>query len=119
VDVFQAAGYVVQALFAFAALVEFSRNRYRIELGGKQISGILKREAHFRQPAGTAGFGSVKHQALQVLASKVADFMFTDHPADGIDDIAFPASIGSYNAGNAFIEVEGSLISEAFESFDF
>ena len=117
--IFQAALYVVEAVFTFAALIEFTRYGNGIELGGKQVARILEGKAHLRQAAGRACFGPVEHQAFEVLTTQVTDLLLTDHPADTVHDVAFTATIGPDNAGNAFVEIERRLVGKALKTLDF
>ncbi len=41
-----------------------------------------------------------------------------DHPADGVDDIAFSAAIGANYACHPFIEVQHGLVRKTFKTFD-
>ena len=118
-NVFQSAGYIIEPVFTFTALIIFSGNRYRIELGRQQVLRIFKRETHFCQTTGTPGFTAVEHQAFQVFTTQVTDLVFADYPANTINDIAFAATIRTNNTGNAFIEMQYGFIGKTFKSFDF
>jgi hypothetical protein len=48
----------------------------------------------------------------------VADLLFTDHPANAVNDIGFTASVGSYDAGNVFIKINNGFIGKAFKTLD-
>jgi hypothetical protein len=118
-DIFQPAGYIIEAIFTFSAFIIFSGNRYRIELGWQQVFGIFKRKTHFCQTTGTPGFTAVEYKAFQVFTPEVTDLMFADYPADTIDDIAFAATIRANNTRNPFIEIQYGFIGKTFKSFDF
>jgi len=45
--------------------------------------------------------------------------LFTDHPADTVNNIRFAASIRSDDTGNTLIKVDDSLIGKAFKSLYF
>lgn len=49
----------------------------------------------------------------------MADLLFTDHPADAVNDITLATSIGADNTGNAGVEVQYGLIRETFKALNF
>ena len=117
-DVLQPALYIVEAVFALPAFVKAAGDGHGTEFRWQQVFGVLERQADFRHSARVPGLGTVEHQAIQILASKVADFMFADHPADGIHDIAFAAAVGTDNARNSFVKIDDSLIRKTLEPLD-
>ena len=118
-NILQAAGHIIEAVFALPVFVVFAGNGYHIKLGGQQVFGIFKSKAHLRQPAGTAAFAAIKHQALQVFTPQVANFMLANYPADAVDNIAFATAVWPDNAGNAFIKMKHSFIRKTFKPFNF
>ena len=71
------------------------------------------------QGLGAAALGSVEHKALQVFAAQVTDFVFANHPADAVNDIAFPTTVGPDHTSNSLVEVEHGLIGKTLESLNF
>ena len=49
----------------------------------------------------------------------MTDLLLTDHPADTVDDVAFSAAVGSYDAGNVVIEIYDGLVGKTLKSFNF
>jgi hypothetical protein len=49
----------------------------------------------------------------------MGDLLFSNNPANTVHNIAFSASIGTYNSGDVFIEANQGFISKAFETLDF
>ena len=47
------------------------------------------------------------------------DLLLADHPTNRIDNITFAATIGAYDTGDVFIEVNKGFIGKAFETLDF
>ena len=52
-------------------------------------------------------------------SAEVADLLFTDHPADTVDDITLSTSVGANNASYTFIEMKYGFIGKTLEPFDF
>ena len=117
-DIFQPALHIIQAIFAFTAFIKFAGNGNRIKFGRKQVPCIFKCQAHFRKTAGRAGFRAIEHKALKVFAAQVADLLFTDHPANAVNDIAFTATVGANDAGNVLIKIHNGFIGKAFKTLD-
>ena len=118
-NILQAAGHIIEAIFALPVFIIFTGNSHHIKFGGQQVFGIFKRKAHFCQSAGTTAFATIKYQALQVFAAQVTYFMLANYPANAIDDIAFTAAVGPNNAGNTLIKMEDGFIGKTFKSFYF
>ena len=118
-NVLQPALDIIQPIFALAAFVEFAGDRYGVEFRGQQIPGVLEGEADFCQATRTARPRTVEDQTLQVFASQIADLMFTDHPADGIDDVTLATAVRTDDAGDALIEVDDGFVGKTLESLDF
>ena len=85
---------------------------------GSRFLVFSKGEAYFGKPAGGTGFRAIKHKALQVFGTEVADLLFTDHPANTVHDIALATAIRAHYSGNVFIKTYKGFISKAFEPFD-
>ena len=115
----QTAGNIIQTVFALSALVELARHCNRTKLRGQQIAGILKSETHFGKPRSGTGFTPVKHQALQVLGPKMADLLFTDYPADRVDDITLAAPIRADNPGNPLVKGYQGLVRKTLKTLYF
>src|SRR5690606_3135658 len=118
-DIFQTAGNIIQAVFTFPAFIKLSGNCYRVEFGGKKVSCIFKGKAHLSQAAGRTGFGTVKYQAVAVFRPQLTDFLFTNHPADTVDDITLSTAVRAHDAGNVFIEMNHRFIGKTLKSLYF
>jgi hypothetical protein len=118
-NVLQAALHIIQTVFAFSAFVELAGNGNSIEFGWKEVLGIFKSQAHLSKSAWSPVLRTIEHQALQIFTSQVADFMFTDHPSDGIDNITFTASIWTNNTCNSLVKIDNCLVRKALEPLDF
>ena len=118
-NVFQAAGHVIQPVLTFPALVVFAGNRYRIKLGWQQVFGIFKCQANFSQAGCTARFTAIEYQAFQVFTAEVTDLMLPDHPPDTIDDITLTTAVRANDSGDTFIKMKDGLVGKTFKSFDF
>jgi hypothetical protein len=49
----------------------------------------------------------------------MTDLLFTDHPADGVNDITLATSIGTDNPGDTGVKVQHGLIRETFKALNF
>ena len=115
VYVFQTAAYIVEAVFTFTILIIPSCNSNCTEFSRKEVSCVFKRKTYFSQPAGTAAFGTVKYQCIQVFTAQGRYLLLTNHPANGIDDITFTTTIWPDNPRYAFIKIENRFVGEALE----
>ena len=64
-------------------------------------------------------FGSraVENNLLHLLTPEALGTLLAEDPAEGIYDIALSAAIGTDDAGNPGMKIEGGLISERFEPY--
>ncbi len=117
-DILQTTLHVIQSVFAFPTLIEFAGNGYRAEFSGQQIPGIFKRQAHFRQSARTAGLGTIENKTIEILATKLADLLLTDHPTNAVDNVGFSTTIWTDDPGHIFIKMNNGLVGKTFEPLD-
>ena len=118
-DIFQTALHIVQAIFAFAILVETAGDSNRAEFCRQEVLGILECEAYFSQTTGTSCFTTIEDQGFEVFTSQGGDFLLTNYPADGIHDIALTTSVGTNDAGDTLVEVDNCFVGKALEPLDF
>ena len=118
-DVLQPAAHIIKTVFAFSAFIKFACYCNGIKFCGKKILRILKSEAYFSKSAGAPGFGAIKHKALKILTSQLADLLLTNYPADTIYNVTFTATIGANNTGYSFIKIYRCFVGKTFKTFDF
>src|SRR5262245_5104448 len=66
-------------------------------------------EVHFGETEGLPHFGSVKDHIFHFLASQGFRALLTEYPKNGIDDIAFSASVWTDNSGHAFRKLDAGF----------
>jgi hypothetical protein len=49
----------------------------------------------------------------------MAYFLFTNHPPNAVDDVAFAATIWANDSGDALIETDNCFIGKTFKTLDF
>jgi hypothetical protein len=111
--------YIIEAVFAFSALVEFSCDCNCAEFCWQKVPGIFKCETHFCEPAGGSSSGAIEDEALEVFASEVADLLFPYYTADAVYNITFTTAIGAYYPGDTFIKVEYGFVGKTLKTLDF
>src|SRR5690606_17322197 len=117
VNVFQATGYVIEAVFTFSILIEFPADGNGGKFCRKKIPGIFKSERNLCHPATGAGSGAVEDKIFKVIGTKGFYFMLANYPSDCIYNIGFAATVWTYNTGNGMIQQHMGLIRKGFESF--
>ena len=118
-NIFKAAGHIIQAIFALPAFVVFTGYSNCAKLGRQQVFSIIKSKANLGNTAGTAGFTPIKNKALQVFTAQVTYFMLPYYPANAVNNITFTASIGANYPGDALIKMENGFIGKTFKSLNF
>ena len=118
-DVFEAAGNAIEKIFAVAIPVVAAGDGNRCIIGWENVFRVQKCEAHFCHLQRFSRPGAVENEVFHFVGAEVPGFLFTQNPADGVDNIGFSATIRTDNAGHTFIKMNGNLITKAFEAFDF
>ena len=100
-DVLEAAGYLVDQVFALAGPVETARDldlRVVSELDGKVAFDVRKPEGHLGHAQGFAALASVEDHIFHLVAAEMFCALFSQHPADGVGDVALAAAVGPTTA---------------------
>ncbi|MNX76581.1 hypothetical protein D3C86_1080930 [compost metagenome] len=109
-DIFQAAGYIIQTVFALPAAVKFTGNGYRSKFSGQQVTRIFEGQGHLGHTTGSTAARPVEDQIFQVIRTQGFYFMLSDHPADSIYDIRFSATVRTYNPCYRIIQYDLGFI---------
>ena len=116
VNVFQAHGGPVNEVLAFPGAVVPPGNGHgvpvKVELPGRVVDG----QGHLRIAQRLPGRGAAENHILHPGAAQGLYRLFSQHPPDGVTDIAFSASVGAHHRGNALFKAQGGFIREGFEA---
>jgi len=62
--------------------------------------------------SGVGAFVCRENNVLHVGAAQAGGFLLSEYPSDGVDDIALPATVGTYHGGHAFTELDLRFVRE-------
>jgi len=121
-DVQKAAGNLVDAVLAFAVPEQAAGDLHLAERGiGLRKSGPIGGQDHgdLCHADGGGFHGSVEDDVVHLLAAQCLDPLFPHDPADGVDDIALAAAVGTDDGADPFSEVENDTVAERLKSCNF
>ena len=122
VDILQAAGLFVQKIGAFPRTVEPPGDHdFRIipQLFRRTAVVVLQDQPDFRHVQRGLPIGTGENDVFHGLAAQLLDTLFAHDPADGVDDVAFTAAVGTHHRRYALGEADGRFILKGFETLDF
>jgi len=97
---FEAAGLFVDQIGALAGAEKAPGNadfRVVAELFGSVAVVVGHREGHFGHIQRRLAVGAGENDILHAFAAELFDALFAHDPTQCIDDVAFAATVGSYN----------------------
>ena len=106
-DILQATGGVVDQVFAFPGAIDAAGDRQLGEGDRQHPPVVVDRQADFRHRERGFGVGPVEDHVLQARRPHVAGIMFSQDPADRIDEIGFSRPVWPDDGGHAGLEVDG------------
>ena len=119
-DVFHAAGLFVDEVFALPAAEKTAREGDLLVIEvGKHMRGIIERERHFAERLALARLCSAENDVLHTRTAHRLCRLFTEHPANGIGNVALAAAVRPDDAGHAVIEFDFGFVRKGLETVEF
>ena len=102
-----------------AGLARLSPNISPVPVDGTDAAAVVERHCDFGQAQATARRGAVEDDVGHFAAAQRLGALFTEDPADGVNDVALAGPVGPDDGSEPVAEVEDSLLGEAFETDNF
>ena len=123
-DVLQPAGHLVDIEFALAGTVvaagDFHFLRHVGHVGDAQSRGHVGQGQGNRHPVDRFSHGTaVENQVGDPGSAQGFGTLLTDHPANGVGNVTFPATVGADDGREPLGEFDFGGVDERFESFQF
>ena len=121
-DVAAAHGLVVDVVAGFALAGELALNRHFGVLPPCALQGaavVVEHQLHGGAGGGAAGGGAVENHVLHAFAAQLLGRGFAQHPAHGVDDIAFAAAVGADHGHQLAGHADGGGVDKGFETGKF
>ena len=100
----------------FVGAVEALAVERKIDGSGRTRDDTAQPQADLGRPRGLPGVAPAEDHVLHALAAKTLHALLTQHPGDGVDDVALAAAVGADNRRDAVIESHVGPIREALEA---
>ncbi len=117
--IFQAAGRFINQIFTFTGAVKTAGNRDFVIINGKTAVLVINRQGHFSKSHRLTELRARKNDVFHFRAAQHLRTALAKHPADGIGNITFSASVRSDNTRHTFIEINKRAICKRFEPENF
>src|SRR5262249_51781935 len=88
-------------------------------VGGEEPAAVVKRHRHFGQAEGLSRRRAVEDDVGHFAAAQALGTLFSENPADRVDDVALAAAIGPDDGRDAAAEVEMRLFGKTLEAYQF
>jgi hypothetical protein len=115
-------GIFIQGIFALPVPEYLTGNHdlaaFRI-CAGKSAPIRRQDDGDFRHTDCFRPLSAIKDDIFHLFAAQGFNALFAHHPAEGIDDIAFPATVGADGTGNPIRKLQDHFLPESFKTSDF
>ena len=91
-------------------------NHYFLVFGWKQAEIIIKSDGDLGYGSGFSFLGAIEEHVAHIFQAELFSFLFAEHPADGVRDVALAAAVGSHDSRDAGLEIQRSVVSKTFET---
>ena len=118
-DVEKPAGDLVQEVVAFAGTKQPARHRNLAEFDRQGVVRVVDRQGYFRHPERLAKARSAEDHVLHAVAANRSGPLFSEDPADGLDNVRLAAAVGTYDGGDPPAEGDLDLGQERLEPENF
>ena len=118
VEVAQADTGAVQEVLGVAVAVGAAADLDLAEVEGQPAVAVVEGEGDLGHAKGGAIAGAGEDDVLLLAGAKEAQALLTEHPADGIGDVALAGAVGADDGGDAGAELEGGLLRETLEALE-
>ena len=115
-NIFQAAGSAVNAVFTFTGTKYPTSYLYFRKLHRHTPILIVNDNGHFRKPLGFSAFGTGKNNVLHFIPTEAFCTLFSKHPTNSVRNIALAAAVRAYHCRNARIKFQFDFFRERFKT---
>ena len=77
---------------------------------------IGERQGDFRIADRLALVGAVENDVGHFAAAQRLGRLLAEHPADGVENVGFSATVGADDRGHALVEIENGFVGKGFEA---
>ncbi len=113
--ILQTAGISVDLVFTFSGSDHPAGDRHLVVFDGQYVFMVIDDKCYFRNATSLPALCPCENNLLHFPAPQLLRALFPQHPADGVGDIAFPAAVGTNDAGDAVHEFHTYRFCEGFE----
>lgn len=117
-DIPQAAGGLVQLIFAFAVAIDAPGYAHLGEIHRQRPVLVLKRQRYLAVSQPLALFRSAEDNILHAPAAQAARALLAQHPAHGVGYVRFAASVRPDDAGDPLVKDDLRAVCERLEAVD-
>ena len=114
--VLQSAADLIDEILAAAVAVYAARDRHFVVFGTELLLAVGERDGNFAKTKGFARVGTIKHHVGKLRAAQRRRALLAKHPANGVGNIRFAASVRTHNGDHAGLKSEPGLVRKAFEA---
>ena len=120
-DVAQAAGRLVDEVFALAAAEQAAGDGHFLQAARRvahleQAAGVVEDQCHLGVPGGSPRGRAVEDDVHHLAAAEALGRLLAQHPLDGVHDVALAATVGPDDATDAIVEFELHAVGKALEA---
>ena len=116
VDVLQAAGGAVDEVLGLAVAEDAAGDADFIPLHAQLLFTLGEGHRDLGHIVGLTGIGAVENDIGHFTAAKGLGRLLAEHPADGVQNVRFTASVRTDDGGHPAVEAEDRLGGEGFEA---
>ena len=110
----------VDGVLAVAGAVIFTSDHHFVGFEVEAVVGVVNGELHAGEAHGAALLRAAENDVLHFsAAAQLLGARLTEHPADGVRDVALAASVGADNGRDALVDGDLRAVGERFEALDF
>src|SRR5262249_40417062 len=111
-DVLEAAGLVIDEVFALAGAVDTASDLHFFGLGGQDMAAVVKGHGDLGHAEAAPGRRALEDDVGHLAAAQGLGALLAEHPAHAVGHIRLAGAVWSNNAGDAADEVKRGLVGE-------
>ncbi|OPZ73302.1 MAG: hypothetical protein BWY83_00171 [bacterium ADurb.Bin478] len=117
-NILQPAGISVDQILTFTGAKQPAGDQNLAVIDGQDVLGVLDFERHLGHAHRLGRRRTIKNNVFHAIAAQRSRALLTHHPADGIDNIALAATIGTDDTGDAVMKKEIGLFCKRLKADD-
>ena len=118
-NIAQTAGCLVEQIFGVAVAINAARHAHVMPIDLELGRAISEGERDFGEADRLARVTPVENDVSHFTAAKRFGGLLAEHPAHGIKQIGFSATVWTDNGGNALVKIKNRFIGERFKAEKF